>query len=141
MLHNAIVLYRSTITFSYIVSTNHKSRLHIPTERLFACAAHAARALSPKARVALAPALASPAAAGRLVSGLASALSQAAADIVRAHLAPAAAAALTTPDEHAMWLHLADEAQAFDTTIASLGGRPPQPRPSDWPRHRITECV
>ena len=31
VLHNAVVLYRSTITFSYTVSTNHKSRLHIPT--------------------------------------------------------------------------------------------------------------
>ena len=29
MLHNAVVLYRRTITFTYIVSTNHKSRLHI----------------------------------------------------------------------------------------------------------------
>ena len=27
MLHNAVVLYRRTITFSYIVSTNHTSRL------------------------------------------------------------------------------------------------------------------
>ena len=33
MLHNAVVLYRRTITFSYAVSTNHKSRLHIPIER------------------------------------------------------------------------------------------------------------
>ena len=34
MLHNAVVLYRRTITLSYIVSTNHESRLHIPSERL-----------------------------------------------------------------------------------------------------------
>ena len=35
MLHNAVVLYRRTITLSYIVSTNHKSpRLRIiPSER------------------------------------------------------------------------------------------------------------
>ena len=32
MLHNAVVLYQRTITFTHIVSTNHKSRLHIPTE-------------------------------------------------------------------------------------------------------------
>ena len=31
MLHNAVVLYRRTITFSYIVSTNHKIRLRIST--------------------------------------------------------------------------------------------------------------
>ena len=31
MLHNAVVLYRRTITFSYIVSTNHNSRLRIPS--------------------------------------------------------------------------------------------------------------
>ena len=30
MLHSAVVLYRRTITFSYIVST-YQSRLHIPT--------------------------------------------------------------------------------------------------------------
>ena len=30
MLQNAVVLYRSTITFSYVVSTN-QSRLRIPT--------------------------------------------------------------------------------------------------------------
>ena len=35
MLHNAVVLYRRTITFSYIVSTNHsKSRLHIPYKKV-----------------------------------------------------------------------------------------------------------
>ena len=34
MLHNAVVLlYRRTITFSYTVPTNHKSRLRIPTCR------------------------------------------------------------------------------------------------------------
>ena len=31
MLQNAVVLYRSTITFSYTVSTN-QSRLRIPTD-------------------------------------------------------------------------------------------------------------
>ena len=36
MLHNAVVLYRRTITFTYIVWTNHKSRLRIPTVRLSA---------------------------------------------------------------------------------------------------------
>ena len=30
MLHNVVVLYRRTITFSYITSTN-QSQLHIPT--------------------------------------------------------------------------------------------------------------
>ena len=34
MLHNAVVLYRRTITFSYIVLANHKSpRLRIPNVR------------------------------------------------------------------------------------------------------------
>ena len=33
MLHNAVVLYRHTITFGYIVSTN-QSRLRIPTDPL-----------------------------------------------------------------------------------------------------------
>ena len=33
MLHTAVVLYRRTITFSCIVSTN-RSRLRIPTQRL-----------------------------------------------------------------------------------------------------------
>ena len=37
MLHNAVVLYRRTITFSYIVSTNHKSRLRIPSFPPTAC--------------------------------------------------------------------------------------------------------
>ena len=32
-LHNVVVLYRRTIAFSHIVSTNHKSRLHIPSHR------------------------------------------------------------------------------------------------------------
>ena len=36
VLHNAVVLYRRTITFSYIVSTNHKSRWRIPTARGYA---------------------------------------------------------------------------------------------------------
>ena len=31
VLRNAVVLYRRTITFSNVVSTNHKSRLRIPT--------------------------------------------------------------------------------------------------------------
>ena len=30
VLHNVVVLYRRTITFSYIVSTNQTPRLHIP---------------------------------------------------------------------------------------------------------------
>ena len=34
MLHKAVVLYRRTITFSYIVSANHKSQLCIPKGRL-----------------------------------------------------------------------------------------------------------
>ena len=33
VLHNAVVLYRRAITLSYIASTNHKSRLRIPTAR------------------------------------------------------------------------------------------------------------
>ena len=37
VLHNAVVLYRRTIMFSYIVSTNHKSRLRIPTCRASPC--------------------------------------------------------------------------------------------------------
>ena len=40
MLHNAVVLYRRTITFSYIVSTN-QSWLHIPTVGAAAAAAGA----------------------------------------------------------------------------------------------------
>ena len=31
MLHNAVVLYRRTISFSYIASTNQSPRLRIPT--------------------------------------------------------------------------------------------------------------
>ena len=34
MLQNVVVLYRRTITFFYIVSTDHKSRVRIPTLRL-----------------------------------------------------------------------------------------------------------
>ena len=33
MLHNAVVLYRSTITFSYTVSTTSEPRLCIPSGR------------------------------------------------------------------------------------------------------------
>ena len=40
MLHNVVVLYRSTITFSYVVSTNRKSRLRIPTVRCLLEAMH-----------------------------------------------------------------------------------------------------
>ena len=36
MLHNGVVLYRRTIAFSHIESTNHKSRLNIPTAELVA---------------------------------------------------------------------------------------------------------